>query len=87
MGILFETLRYERKLSRETVSEIVGISDKTLQNIERGKTEPRLETVARLCDLYHISFDELKRFYTRDSVMDYEMKIFQITDDSPQDKD
>ena len=35
MGILFETLRYERKLSRETVSEIVGIKRSKTLSVEK----------------------------------------------------
>ena len=55
--------------TQEIVVSIIGISNRTLRNIEYGKTAPDFETIMMLWDLYSLSPDELFIFYSRDEVM------------------
>ncbi len=48
MGILIQERRIKLGLKQEDVSEMIGISTKTIQNIENGKANPSLKTVQKL---------------------------------------
>lgn len=61
--------------TQEIVAAIIGISDRTLRNIEYGRTAPDIETVMMLWDLYRLSPEELFVFYSRDEVMSEMEKI------------
>jgi DNA-binding XRE family transcriptional regulator len=48
MGILMQERRLKLALKQEDVSEMIGISTKTIQNIENGKANPSLKTLQKL---------------------------------------
>lgn len=57
-----ERLKYLRKesdFSQRDISEILGISVSAYQYYEQGKTEPRLDNLVKLADLFHVSMDFL----------------------------
>ncbi len=62
--------------TQETVAAIIGISDRTLRNIEYGQTVTDIETILSLYDLYSLPLDELSTFYSRDDVMKELAKIY-----------
>ena len=52
--------RWRSGLTQERAAERVDLSVRELSNIENGIHTPRLTTLYRLCDLYHISVDQLR---------------------------
>ena len=38
---------------------LLGISNKTLSGWENGKTYPTVDMVQRICDLYHVEYDDV----------------------------
>ncbi len=46
-------------LTQADVAEAAGLSDRTYANIERGLVNMRLKTLLRICEVLHISPDEL----------------------------
>ena len=46
-------------LTQSEVAEKAGISDRTYADIERGNVNMRLETVLRICQVLHITPDEI----------------------------
>lgn len=44
------TIRKMRKLTQQNLSDICGYSQKTLSDIERGVSDPRLSTIVDLAD-------------------------------------
>jgi DNA-binding XRE family transcriptional regulator len=58
----FKTLRETRialKLTQEEVANAIGVSQKTLSNIEKHLTSPTLEDCVNLCKLYGIKVKDL----------------------------
>lgn len=41
------------------VAEAAGLSDRTYADIERGSVNMRLETILRICEVLHITPDEI----------------------------
>jgi DNA-binding XRE family transcriptional regulator len=48
IGILIQERRIKLALRQEDLSEMIGISTKTIQNIENGKANPSLSILQKL---------------------------------------
>lgn len=62
MSVFSERLKIERKkagLTQEEVAEKLGITRPAYTQYETDKTQPNLETAAKLADLYKVSLDYL----------------------------
>lgn len=51
------SLRINAGYSQKEVAKILGISNKTLCNWEKGKTFPDQPMIEKLCSLYDVSYD------------------------------
>lgn len=78
IGIFMRLLREENGISQETAAAVVGISDRTIRNIETGDTHADTHTLFKLCDLYGVSGYEIWLFYERDEDMTEAMLIYHI---------
>ena len=78
LGQILRDRRKERNLTQKEVAEILGISERSLRNIEQGKTVTDLDTLARMADLYDIVHTDLRAIYTRDPDMAYIMGMYRI---------
>ena len=76
MGKLLAEQRRKSKYTQEMVAEIVGVTDKTIRNIEYGLTAADIETVLKLWDLYSLPNDVLFVFYIRDEEMESAIEYF-----------
>ncbi len=74
MGKYLLNARLQLHFSQELVADIVGVTDKTIRNIEYGETAADLVTIMKLWDLYDLSGDKLFEFYERDEDMIREMQ-------------
>ncbi len=63
MGNKIRTARTNKHLSREDLAELCSISDRSISNIERGLSEPKLVTIVKICSVLEINMNELKQFY------------------------
>ncbi len=54
-------LSYRKRLglTQSEVAEASGISDRTYADIERGKSNMRVETIIKICQVLHITPDEI----------------------------
>uniref|UniRef100_UPI0030F528A3 helix-turn-helix domain-containing protein n=1 Tax=uncultured Wocania sp. TaxID=2834404 RepID=UPI0030F528A3 len=52
-------LRKRKGFSQEELTEISGLSLRTIQRIENGETEPRGDTFKRLANALNVTPDEL----------------------------
>ena len=59
-GQIVRDHRERKSLTLETASELSGISDKTLENIELGDSDPKLSTVMKIADVLDIDIGLLK---------------------------
>lgn len=88
LGQVLRARRKERNLTQMEAAEILGIAERTLRNIEQGKTVTDLDTLSRMTDLYDMVHLDFKDIYTRDPDMAYIMGIYHIItalDTIPQD--
>ncbi|MCI8292158.1 MAG: helix-turn-helix transcriptional regulator [Hespellia sp.] len=59
---LSKNLRFKRKeygLTQERLGELLNISRQAYSNYEIGNRTPDLDTLFRLCQIYHLTLDEL----------------------------
>ena len=59
-GVLIRSHRENKHYSRETLAELCGISDRCISNIERGVSNPKFDTVVKLCNACGIDTGLLK---------------------------
>ena len=53
------TIRKRNGLTQAEVAEAAGLSDRTYADIERGTVNMRIETILRICNVFHITPDEI----------------------------
>lgn len=58
-----EAARVNAKLLQREAAKMIGISLKTLQNYENGKTKPNWETLEKMSDVYNIPIGMLNCRY------------------------
>ena len=59
IGLKVQALRHTQNMTQEQLSEITGVSWRTISNLERGLTLPTLKLVYDLSQHFNISMDEL----------------------------
>jgi transcriptional regulator with XRE-family HTH domain len=79
-------LRQKYQLSQQQVSEQLDIPRTTLGDYERGHTEPNIETLLRIAELYQVSVELLMRFDLADGQTEIQekkgLRILSTTTDS-----
>lgn len=58
-----QNLRYLRRkanLSQATLGDKLGVDYATIRNYESGKTEPRLELISKLAQIFNVSIEQLR---------------------------
>ena len=53
------TIRKRNGMTQAEVAEAAGLSDRTYADIERGTVNMRIETILRICEVLHITPDEI----------------------------
>ncbi len=61
-GKLIRDSRENKNLSREQLAERCKVTDKSISNIELGKSDPKLSTVMRICNVLEIDVKALAEF-------------------------
>ena len=59
IGNKLHAIRKKCGLTQAEVAEAAGLSDRTYADIERGVVNMRIETILRICDVLHITPDEI----------------------------
>ncbi len=62
-GLFLRSCRERKKFSREKLAEICDISDRCISNIERGVSEPKITTAAKLFVALEVDTDLLKDIF------------------------
>lgn len=52
-------IRKRTGMTQAEVAEVAGLSDRTYADIERGTVNMRAETLLRICQVFHITPDEI----------------------------
>ena len=59
MKITLKAARVNAGLSLKEASDKLGVKEKALANYESAKTFPRVTTVKKMEELYHIQYDDI----------------------------
>ena len=60
LKISLKSARVNADLSQKEVARELGISNKTLCSWEKGLSFPDAKQISSLCELYHVSYDNIK---------------------------
>ena len=52
-------LRLRSALMQKEIASLLGVSVRTFQGWETGRSEPNIEKLIKLADLFHVSIDSL----------------------------
>lgn len=66
MKLKIKELREEVQLTQTELAKKIGTSQRNVSNWETGTSEPDLETIGKLADIFGVSIDEL---FGKDSVV------------------
>lgn len=59
IGNKLQSIRKRMGMTQAEVAEKANLSDRTYADIERGTVNMRIETILRICNVLHITLDEL----------------------------
>lgn len=62
-------IRKRKGLTQEKLSDLSNINLRTLQRIEKGKSEPRSDTLNNLCQVLEVNIEDLLDFGKNDNLM------------------
>ena len=67
IGNMMKSIRKSRGLTQEQVAEQLGLAPRYISDIERDKTKGSLDTLVRLCNIYHVTPTYVLRDYLNTS--------------------
>ena len=59
MQLKIRELREEFQMTQKELAEKLSSAQRNVSNWENGVNEPDLDTVVRLCEIFHVGLDEL----------------------------
>ena len=59
LKITLEAARVNAGYTQKDAAKKLGVSNKTVQNWENGRSYPSADKIAEICDLYVISYDNI----------------------------
>ncbi len=80
------TIRKRLGMTQAEVAEAAGLSDRTYADIERGTVNMRTETVLRICNVLHITPDQILTESEDFSVLCQEELLARLNVCSPREK-
>ncbi len=59
LGVRLKQARESKRFSQQEIAHLLHISQKTLSNIESGKSKPTIEQLSKISEIYEIDILEL----------------------------
>ena len=87
IGNKLHSIRKRMGLTQAEVAEAAGLADRTYADIERGSVNMRIETILRICDVLHITPDEILTEETSAPSSRQETLLQRLQDANPKDKE
>lgn len=85
LGTKLRLLRERKRFTQLKVAELLGIGNKTLSDYERDVTEPDLETLKKMANLYGVSLDYLAGNFDNKNIEneddDFKFALYDMTKD------
>lgn len=88
IGGFIKKLRKEKKLTQEQLSEVFGVSRRTVSRWETGSNLPDLDILIEMADYFHVDLRELFDGERKDDKMDKELEevVLKVADYSNEEK-
>lgn len=64
LGKQIKILRITKDLTQKQLADMLGVGSYIVSNIEKGRTEPDIELLKKLCVIFDITADELLEIET-----------------------
>lgn len=80
-------IRKRMGLTQAELAEAAGLSDRTYADIERGTVNMRIETLLRICQVLHITPDQVLTEDCTPETVKQEQLFAQINDCNPKDRE
>ena len=74
-------------LTQAEVAEAAGLSDRTYADIERGTVNMRIETFLRICNVLHITPDEILTHDKNKDLVQQDLLLNRLNACNPKDKE
>lgn len=87
IGNKLHGIRKRMGLTQAEVAEAAGLADRTYADIERGSVNMRIETILRICNVLHITPDEILTEDSPSPVSKQEELWSRLNGCSPKDKE
>ena len=81
------SFRKRAGLTQAEVAEAAGLSDRTYADIERGTVNMRAETILRICNVLHITPDEILTECTSPAAVKQDELLAKLNMCSPKDRE
>ncbi|MBQ3545027.1 MAG: helix-turn-helix transcriptional regulator [Lachnospiraceae bacterium] len=81
------TIRKRLGMTQAEVAEAAGLSDRTYADIERGTVNMRIETILRICQVLHITPDEILTEDCNSETIRQEQLLERLNACNPKDKE
>lgn len=59
LGKQIKIMRITKDLTQKQLADMLGVGSYIVSNIEKGRTEPDIEIIKKLCVIFDITSDEL----------------------------
>lgn len=81
------SIRKRSGLTQAEVAEAAGLSDRTYADIERGTVNMRIETILRICNVLHITPDEILTDNRSPEAIQQDLLLERLSSCNPKDKE
>ncbi|HBE9110516.1 TPA: helix-turn-helix transcriptional regulator [Clostridioides difficile] len=81
IGQRIKIARIKKRLTQDTLSELVNITPQHMSNIERGGSSVSLPTLIAIANVLHVSIDELLCDTVLDSKVVFEKELQEVISD------
>lgn len=81
------SIRKRSGLTQAEVAEAAGLSDRTYADIERGTVNMRIETLLRICNVLHITPDEVLTDNRSPEAIQQDLLFERLSSCNPKDKE
>lgn len=87
IGNKLYSIRKKMGMTQAEVAEAAGLSERTYADIERGSVNMRMETILRICQVLHITPNDIVTEASKNTSCDTETILKQLDACTPQEKE
>lgn len=87
IGKTMQNIRKSLGLTQEQVAEKLYLAPRYISDIERDKTKGSIDTLVKLCNIYHVTPSFVLKDYLNTTQLEYDDKLIGFTNLTPKEKE